>query len=64
MREEGKEKYEKFLRNETIEPATATNYGWIILHTYRECVPYHLAVHELVANIAPYESPGWNELHT
>lgn len=30
---------------------------------FRKCVPHHLAVHELVADIASYESPGRNELH-
>ena len=26
-------------------------------------MPHHLAIHELVTDIAPYESSGWDELH-
>jgi hypothetical protein len=60
MGEEGKEKHEEFLRNDTIKPGRKRT---VCPKTYRECVPHHLAVHELVADITPYESPGRDELH-
>lgn len=30
---------------------------------YRKCVPHHLAIHKLVANVAPHESSGRDESH-
>ena len=31
--------------------------------TYRKCMPYHLAIHKVVADVAPHQSPGRNEFH-
>jgi len=31
--------------------------------TYRECMPYHLAIHKIVADVALHQSPGRYEFH-
>lgn len=31
--------------------------------TYRKCMPYHLAIHKVVADVAPHQSPRRYEFH-
>ena len=63
MGEEGKEKDEEFLFLDTLGDLAEVYLKRVYMWTYRERMPYHLAIHKVVADTTPHQSPGRYEFH-